>query len=232
MAGDTTDKDLILRPSYYAVIPASVRYCEDLKPSEKLLYGEITALASKSGECWATNQYFAQLYQVSPVSISRWVNALRKHGFINVQMIRSSGTQEIDKRVITVVDPINRNDNTPYQNCKEGINKNVNGGINKNVKENNTSMNNTSINKREIYKEKDDYLTLGEFKNVRLAYEQLDHLKDKFVDWEDRIERLSAYKAQTGRRYKNDYATIIVWARKEEKVPKKEEKKGNMYDGF
>lgn len=43
------------RPSYFAVIPASVRYDERLKPSEKILYAEITALINIKGYCYATN---------------------------------------------------------------------------------------------------------------------------------------------------------------------------------
>lgn len=34
-------------PNYYAVIPAEIRYDKKLKANEKLLYGEITALANK-----------------------------------------------------------------------------------------------------------------------------------------------------------------------------------------
>ena len=43
--------------NYYAVIPATVRYNNSLKPSEKLMYGEITALANKMGYCFANNKY-------------------------------------------------------------------------------------------------------------------------------------------------------------------------------
>ena len=39
--------------NYYAVIPATVRYNNLLKPSEKLMYGEITALANKMGYSFA-----------------------------------------------------------------------------------------------------------------------------------------------------------------------------------
>ena len=33
--------------NYYAIIPATVRYSKELKATEKLIYGEITALANK-----------------------------------------------------------------------------------------------------------------------------------------------------------------------------------------
>lgn len=35
------------QPSYYAIIPATVRYDERLKYAERIFYGEITALIRK-----------------------------------------------------------------------------------------------------------------------------------------------------------------------------------------
>ena len=61
-------------PNYYAIIPARVRYSNKLKPSAKLLYGEIVALSNKHGFCYATNNYFAKLYGVSKNTISRWIS--------------------------------------------------------------------------------------------------------------------------------------------------------------
>jgi hypothetical protein len=78
------------QPSYYAIIPATVRYDGNLSSAAKLLYGEITALCNKSGYCWATNDYFAKLYGTSERSVSRWISQLTKEGHINMRVIANS----------------------------------------------------------------------------------------------------------------------------------------------
>jgi len=120
------------KPSYYAIIPAQVRYAKELTPNAKLLYAEITALAQKDGSCWASNKYFSELYNVSTVTISRWISSLVDNSFIIRKIVYKKGTKEIDKRYL--------------QLSQEGINNNDNTPINKIVKDNNTSINNTSIN--------------------------------------------------------------------------------------
>ena len=73
------------KPNYYAVIPSTVRYDEELSPNEKLIYGEITALSNKNNECWATNNYFAQLYNVKIQSVSRWIKHLKDKKYIDLE---------------------------------------------------------------------------------------------------------------------------------------------------
>jgi hypothetical protein len=122
--------------SYYAIIPASVRYDKDLTPNAKLLYGEITALCNEKGYCWASNKYFAELYGVSKVSISKWIRALCKRGHIQSNVICKEGSKEIDNRYITILnDPIKEKFNT-------SITK-VDDPIKEKFKDNNT-LNNTS----------------------------------------------------------------------------------------
>lgn len=72
----------IEQPNYYAIIPASVRYCKSLSANAKLLYGEITALASTDRGCFARNSYFANLFDVDCRTIARWINQLEELGFI------------------------------------------------------------------------------------------------------------------------------------------------------
>ena len=64
------------RPAYWAVIPASVRYDQDLPPNAKLLYGEITALSNAKGYCSARNAYFADLFGLGEKSVSRLIAIL------------------------------------------------------------------------------------------------------------------------------------------------------------
>jgi predicted phage replisome organizer len=58
----------------------------------------------------------------------------------------------------------------------------------------------------------------GEYNNVLLTDEELDKLKDEYIDWQERIENLSSYVASTGKSYKSHYATIRNWARKDQGV--------------
>ena len=78
-------------PDFYAIIPADVRYDRSLKPNAKLLYGEITALCNKEGFCWADNGYFADLYQVSKETISRWISQLELAKYLKLEHYPEKG---------------------------------------------------------------------------------------------------------------------------------------------
>jgi DNA-binding PadR family transcriptional regulator len=121
-----------MKPNYYAILPAEVRYSEDLAPNSKLLYAEISALTNKSGKCFAQNSYFAKLYNVEKETVSRWISQLEKFGFIKTKVIRNKNKQ-VEKRYIYV--------NTYKQNKAYPINKNVKDNIytNINIINNNSS---------------------------------------------------------------------------------------------
>ncbi|MGN1369956.1 MAG: phage replisome organizer N-terminal domain-containing protein [Aristaeellaceae bacterium] len=55
----------------------------------------------------------------------------------------------------------------------------------------------------------------GEYQNVLLTDDELAKLQGEYTDWQERIERLSAYIASKGTKYKSHYATIRNWARKD-----------------
>jgi len=56
----------------------------------------------------------------------------------------------------------------------------------------------------------------GFFKNVLLTDDEYHKLRENYIDFADRIERLSGYIESTGKKYKSHYATILNWARRDE----------------
>lgn len=93
-------------PSYYAIIPASVRYNNCLCPNAKLMYGEITALSNKHGYCYASNSYFSELYQKSEVSVSKWIQQLEEQGYIFSFIYHKKGNKCSKKRALFIIEDI------------------------------------------------------------------------------------------------------------------------------
>lgn len=132
-------------PGYYGILPANVRYDKNLKPMEKIMYSELTALSSKNGYCNATNSYFAELYEVSKNTVSLWINDLEKAGYIKIKLIYEVGTKNIKERRIYIADPITKNNDTYHEKEVDPITKNNDTPITKNREDNNTSINNTRL---------------------------------------------------------------------------------------
>ena len=88
--------------SFFALMPTEILYDQKLQATEKVLYCAISVLTNKHGYCFASNQHFADLFKVSTKSISRWVNALKKRGYISVKYKKVKGTNEIEERRITL----------------------------------------------------------------------------------------------------------------------------------
>ena len=120
------------KPSYYGILPAHVRYDNDLPPMARIMYAEITALSNKDGYCSAGNDYFAKLYDVSNVTVSRWVSKLGKHGHISIDADPVTGH---DRKLY----PLNKSVIPHNKNVKAPIQKDQ-GPLNKNVKHNSTSI--------------------------------------------------------------------------------------------
>lgn len=133
------------KPSYYSIITADVRYDERLKPNEKLLYSEITALSNKYGYCTATNSYFSKLYRADKSTVSRWVSHLEKCGYVQVEQTRN-GKRIMQRKIYPVATPLLTKRSIPYaQKDQYPIDKKVKGNI--------TRVNTTSMNMRERIKQ-------------------------------------------------------------------------------
>jgi DNA-binding transcriptional regulator YhcF (GntR family) len=119
-----------MKKSYYAIIPAEVRYSK-ASPNAKLLYGEITALCNEKGYCWASNQYFAELYEVHRNTVSKWVAELESHDFIKVVVKKNYSRMICLSKKLKGVQ---RKAETPYNEKLKGVQRKAE----KNITVNNT----------------------------------------------------------------------------------------------
>lgn len=201
------------KKSYYAIIPADVRYCQNLKANEKLLYGEITALANEKGFCYASNYYFANLYNVSKVSVSNWISNLEKNKFIRLEMIYKNGSKEIEQRKIFILPllkksliPIKENFNTPIKENFKDIYNNTN--IYNNTKKNNkTTKSKTPIFNETVIKAFPHFVALfpDQYKPKSEAQ------KNKWMDCLDKIERIDKYKLNEVYKVVKDLRSDDFW---------------------
>lgn len=106
-----------IKKSYYAVIPATVRYDKRIPAAAKLLYGEITALCNQSGLCWAENTYFANLYEVNTRTIQGWINALLNAGYIHRNIQYAEDGKTVIRRCLSIASSENT---TPCTNFHGG----------------------------------------------------------------------------------------------------------------
>ncbi|MDS4009688.1 helix-turn-helix domain-containing protein [Staphylococcus capitis] len=127
------------QPNYYSIIPAHIRYDDELKPMEIIMYGEITALANKYGFAYASNSYFAELYNVHKKTVSNWINHLKEKGYIWTVVTRNEDMSIKDRKIYI---------NYTYpQKDGEGYPQKDGDPIHKKMEVNNTRINNTRINR-------------------------------------------------------------------------------------
>lgn len=198
--------------AYYAIIPANVRYDKDLAPNAKLLYGEITALCNEKGYCWASNQYFAELYGVSVLSVKRWVNSLVTKGYVYRRLTYKPNSKEVDKRILSIDGGI-KIDTTSVQKCYDPSIKNDTSSSIKNDTDNNTVINNTFNNKKDVYTHKHKY---GEYQHVLLTDKEHTHLVELYgSSLDEHIKILDEYIETSGKSYKNHSLVIQKWVHDE-----------------
>ena len=166
------------KPNYYAIIPAEVRYSKALIPNAKLLYAEITALCNMNGKCTASTEYFCRLYEVSKVSVQKWLKNLEDNNHIMRVNKYKPYSKQIECRVITLV-------NVP---SKEKLSDNTNINI--------TNTNLTDSNKKAFFKKP----TLDEVKNYCILRKN-NIEAEAFIDfyeskgWQIGKEKMKSWKA-------------------------------------
>lgn len=95
-----------MQPSYWAVVPAGIRYDDRIPANAKLLYAEISALTGQEGYCWADNAYFAGLYKMSERTIRSLLKALEDQGYIRIEREAGEHNSTKARRIYAGINPL------------------------------------------------------------------------------------------------------------------------------
>ena len=179
-------ENLEIKKSYYAIIPADVRYSDKIVDGAKLLYGEITCLCNEKGFCWANNNYFSKLYGNTKVTISRWFSSLEKEGFIYIDNTDGKRKIFLCQKLNTPGDEV-KEIKTPKKKEKKIIKKEI----------------------KKIKKYTDNDLELAELLLSKIIYNfpLFENKKVKISDWAEDIRKLREIDKAT----EDQIRFMIIW---------------------
>ena len=204
-----------LSPSFYAIIPAFIRYDKELSANAKLIYGEISSLTNRYGYCWAKNEYFADLYNVSKRVVTSWISSLIEKGYITIETI---GNQ---RRIYLEIPAETRwkKSSTIEGETPEGR-RNIPGKVEENFHDiYNNKINNISIdkeNKKEILSKETPRAkaesTPETSKIETLFDERLEYLRNAFKAFKCSFSSAEAILTQARKFFKTELEEEIITA--------------------
>lgn len=106
------------------VIPTSLLGDSRLTFLERLLLIDILSLCKKKGYCWATNEYFKNLFNVSKQAISKSISSLSKYNYIDIEINNSEKNNA--KRIIRLSEVLKKRITSIQENANASIQNNFN----------------------------------------------------------------------------------------------------------
>ena len=195
-------------------IPRDIWLNKDLSITEKCFLAEIDSLGGSEEGCFASNQYFADFFNLSKERARKIIGELNKKGYLEIALTYKEDSKEVDQRIIKLIG----------YGHKQPYGQNQPGG---------TVKNDHYITKSDniIKKEKPVRHKYGTYKHVLLTDKDMEKLVSTYgkevID--EYIDRMDNWIELHGKTYKNYYLALINWLKKgkvvplEAKDPKKEQ---------
>ena len=101
-----SDETRPAKPGYWAVIPARIRYDDQIPPNAKLLYAEISSMIGPDGYCWATDEYFAKVFQFAERTVRDLMAKLKAAGYIRIEEERGQHKVLRYRRIYAELNPL------------------------------------------------------------------------------------------------------------------------------
>ena len=191
----------------FIIVPDFIIDDSDIPDGEKLLFGEIASNSLEKGFCWFSNKHFMERFHIGERTASRWVNDLRKKGYITINIVKRKGSKEVDERQISVdtTKPILAEYMNWYrQKRHQGIANNCQTPPAKNGVVNNKELNNK------------DVIDLKDITNVLLSTEEYQSLVNEFgkQKFESGLINYSNWKQKVNAHPKSDFDSLKKWLSK------------------
>lgn len=194
-----------------------------LKGNELLVYAIIYGFSQEEGQVFSGSlQYLADWTNSTKQGVTKNLKSLVEKGYIGKNDKYINGVKFCEYYAT----PFNRVCNSVEQGIQQSLIPPIQQSLINNIGLN--TIGNNIVNKKENKKEKSYLPSLGEFENVLLTQEELDKLKEKIPNYQEKIEDLSIYlENNPKKKYESHYATILTWHRRDEK--KKQENSKPSY---
>lgn len=142
----------------------------------------ISSLTAEKGYCFASNKYFAELFETNETLISRKIKKLEKKKYIIIEY-EKKGSQIVSRKI-----RLSKTITVDYRKSKSSIIEND--------KDNNTSINNTRINKyrkptleevKEYCKERNNNVDPKKFFDYYEVNNWIDNKGNKVKSWKQKV---------------------------------------------
>ena len=199
--------DKVKKQIRFIIVPDFIIDDLNIPDGEKLLFGEIASNSLEKGFCWFSNKHLMERFHIGERTASRWVNDLRKKGYITITIVKRKGSKEEDERQISVdtTKPILAEYMNWYlQKRHQGI---ANNGQNPPAK--NGAVNKKGLNNKDV-------IDLKDITNVLLTTEEYQSLINEFgkQKFESGIVDYSNWKQKVNAHPKSDFDSLKKWLSK------------------
>lgn len=96
------ESDKEKKQTRFIIVPDFIIDDSDIPDGEKLLFGEIASNSLEKGFCWFSNKHLMEFFHIGERTASRWVNDLRKKGYITINIVKRKNSEDTSKLPISI----------------------------------------------------------------------------------------------------------------------------------
>lgn len=205
---------------FWTLIPDYIYSFEELKPSDRELFGAIKGLTSTYGYCNASTKFLADRIRVSERTVTRSIGLLKKLHLIRVETERFNGATKKRKVFVREVDlamDIGASDGQSVKPAMANLSKNdgQSGAVQGDLQGDLTKRARPQ-KKQSPPGYRDGCIPIPQYENVYMTEAEIKKLETQFEieDVDAKVASLDSYIENGVKKYvafKNHYKTLLGW---------------------